>query len=344
MSLPVRPVDVMLAPVTEKRAVKVAIDKLREQLNRGAIRCTNVSVGWRGGRIPLPLLWRSRDGFWAYPGDSRRTKTRYWMLYGIEDVSRTGSARIVCQINPPTSGVDRRCAGALVTDGTGSVYLAHSGKIGGGSKGIGRDLFRRQFSGANWQPIDWRDGQTTDMHIIGQIGNAQFPKQLAYFINEVARIKAAGSDANDQGPLPTDLAVYRPEFSGRRYPYRLAQEIKASCNHGLIVECLRARIKALGHVPGNRGYCDLYTLGRNGRMASLFEIKTDVSRGSIYRVIGQLMVYGAATDRPRRRVAVFPDELSHGMAKLLPEIGISLLTYRWVGRKVVFDRALAGLL
>ena len=86
------------------------------------------------------LTWHSNLQFWVMLAPDR-LENRYWCAYGTEDPTKQSMVSITCEINPPHFGVNRLCAGLFISDSSGSVYLAHSGKVGGGR--AGRDICRR---------------------------------------------------------------------------------------------------------------------------------------------------------------------------------------------------------
>ena len=59
------------------------------------------------------------------------------------------SLQITVEVNPPLEGLDRKMGGAVTREAS-SVrhYLVHRGRIGGGQKGIGAELFCAASAGA----------------------------------------------------------------------------------------------------------------------------------------------------------------------------------------------------
>ncbi len=80
-------------------------------------------------------------------------------------------------------------------------------------------------------------------------------------------------------PIP---GKFTPEFSGQKRGYSLAGTIDATADHGFVVDELMKAVKAAGHEPFNDQQRDLFVAGPNGRMATLFEVKTDASTTNIY--------------------------------------------------------------
>jgi hypothetical protein len=93
------------------------------------------------------------------------------------------------EINPPHEGEDRRVAGMFVKDDAGRTYIAHSGKVGGGRKGIGQRAFREFFKNHPWPEIESRGGPRTVL-ILGPLDAPEFITQLSEFVHAVADFKS----------------------------------------------------------------------------------------------------------------------------------------------------------
>lgn len=95
---------------------------------------------------------------------------------------------IVVEINPSMEGVNRQVAGVFFRDERGSVFLGHTGRVGGGKPGIGRDAFL-SFSNARLTEINAPDGKPLAAILIGEIGAPEFCQKLCSFIKKVAEFK-----------------------------------------------------------------------------------------------------------------------------------------------------------
>jgi hypothetical protein len=109
----------------------------------------------------------------------------YWNVFGI---GRPGSqVSIVVEINIPFKGIDGRIAGVFVKDDDGRVWLGHSGKIGGGRRGIGPKAFWEEYSGD--RVIVHDNGKTYTYAKIGYLDSPDFPERIKDFVIEVNEIK-----------------------------------------------------------------------------------------------------------------------------------------------------------
>src|SRR5690606_25232288 len=96
------------------------------------------------------------------------------------------------EVNLPVSGVNRRVAGALGRDPTtGKTYRLHRGRIGGGTKGIGSDLFWQRFRGGV-QLRDESGGEPVRVAVVAELGAPTAVRDIAACVHQVAIIKQAG--------------------------------------------------------------------------------------------------------------------------------------------------------
>jgi hypothetical protein len=218
-----------LSPITTRKESKIAFDALRSCLIAGSKEIRH-KVGWPGGHGEFNLHWHEDARFWVVFGVEERS--RYWCAYGRMDPKLHSSVDITCEINPPTKGTDRRCGGVLLKDSGSGLYLAHSGKVGGGRKGVGKTNFLKGYSethpvvalGArpSVEQIDWPNGGTREVVLLGKIGDRSFVNNLADYIRAVGEFKA-----NATGQTPAAISeknpdlTFVPEFEGPRKKYKL---------------------------------------------------------------------------------------------------------------------------
>jgi hypothetical protein len=173
--------------ITDPKAIIQAYTEFAREVTEGGV-FLNRRIGHPGGTEHTGLIWHERLQFWVslHP---ERLDNRYWCLYGIEYPQPTSVIPITCEINPSKAGDDRRCAGLFVRDESGSLYLAHSGRVGGGREGIGKERFLTHLGDAAAQPISFPNGEVWDYIIIGRVAAHDFLPQLATFIHTVAQFK-----------------------------------------------------------------------------------------------------------------------------------------------------------
>jgi hypothetical protein len=71
-----------------------------------------------------------------------------------------------------------------------NTVTAHSGKVGGGRKGIGKKAFEAFTHFATWTDVVWPDGERTEYRIISRLNSLDLQERTAEFVHEVAQFKA----------------------------------------------------------------------------------------------------------------------------------------------------------
>jgi hypothetical protein len=319
-----------LTLITDRREVTRACQQFQRALARGTARIP-ATIGYHGGQEHGDVHWSAARGFWSR---TRVKDDRYWCAFGTDDPEKGRQLSITVEINPPLEGVNRRLAGMFAEDARGRVYVAHSGGVGGGRPGIGKKAFL-QHAGGPQPGIAAPDGATVPALVIGRLGGPRFIAQLARFIrlaSEFKRMTTAG--AVPSAPL---VQPYTPEFTGPRRAYRVADEIEAQCDHGLVVDAMKAECDSRGLSAARDVPRDLYLLDRAGRVTTLFEVKTDQSTGSLYGAVGQLLYHTAGVQPRPRCVAVLPGTPVAAVGERLAALGIAVVSYTWKGDLPVFS-------
>lgn len=179
----------MLTVLTTAADSERAAASLERTLKRGCAR-RHCQVGYQGGGGTYDIYWNAALGFWSLLS---RADNRYWYCFG--DHADSGGPidgedlGIVCEINPPLEGVNRRCAGAFAQDESGRVILTHSGKIGGGRKGIGKLAFLESLKRPELVPVRYPDGVVAEVLVIGGVDAADLPTRIASFVWAVRSFK-----------------------------------------------------------------------------------------------------------------------------------------------------------
>lgn len=327
----------MLYTVRDAAEIEQLQRRLEGLIRAAATKKVSAFVGYQGGSEEGEVYWLAKHDIWACfkPGWNR-----FWNAFGRGEPSPGGHLSIVVEVNFHYEGIGRRIAGAFARDLRKRVYVVHRGGIGGGRKGIGKALFRRQFSG-QWIPLD----EGRDMvALIGHLEGNRFLAQLASFVTDVARIKAqtksrdgrgAEQEGGDQG---ADQPEHRPEFEGLR-EYVLGHRVVAECDHGLVLNRLADVLLSAGYRLYNDRSRDLCLVDSGGRRVAVFEVKTDTSLQSIYTAVGQLLYHATEQSTRPSLIAVFPRGIGRDTARRLAGLGIRLLTYDLSqdGTSVTFD-------
>jgi len=307
----------------------------------------------RSMKAQLPLLGRRSIGF-PGPGKNREERiytkgagelwctflldedapiARYWNAYGVYDDSRSTQS-ITVEINIATRSNSKTVAGFLAKDPeTGAVYLMHDGGVGGGRKGVGKAAFLA-WSGSALAVAQRRDGTARDGILIGRVDSSDLASRIWRYVGQVRAFK----DAVAAGLLDTDAMrrkiaeweEYRREASGRRRGRRRA-EIDYVSYHGDVVDLLKLECEARraeGEKILNSPLIDLYVRAGSA-MTEIYEVKTSLSRQTIYTAIGQLLALSPDPTVSIRRTLVVPEgDLPDGLEKSLATLSIAVRRFR----------------
>ena len=329
----------MLTSITDRNKIREAFSLLRSTFNSSrSVERFERYIRGRGFSEQALVIWHSDSGIWALLMESHpmNRQNSFWCCYGLENPKDSSILTPTLEINPPHGGIDLRCGGMFVRDAKDDIYLCHTGRIGGGKMGIGKTVFWDRYTGTS---VEVNIGRQNPVQVVnlGQINNPKLPNRIARLVREVKRIKnisPAASSVSDK---------FTPEFSGQKNSYSLPGIIEATADHGFVVDELRKAVEIIGHKPFNDQQRDLFVTQPNGRMATLFEVKTDVSTTSIYQAVGQLMLNGYAQQSGVRKVLVVPRKPTDKTEQVLKKLDIKVLTYDWKENKPVIP-SLDGLL
>ncbi len=325
----------MLEIITNEKEIKEAEALMLNRVASIATKEGRMSLGFHGGEAKAMVYWCEPLNLWA---GFEKIENRYWNSFGTDDPFLTSTINITVEMNPPLSGTNRRIAGAFAKDTSGTVYLVHRGKVGGGRKGIGKEAFMGFYTGPLRTVLD--DGRYSDVIIVGELECEQFPAQLKRFVALVAKFKeSAVSPVKPSSKLSTvessdseELVlppVFNSEFSGSKtIPER--EKIIAQCNHGIVIDALHKRVSSL--IPeklyaGNDQYRDLFIIDGDGNRVITFEAKSDTSTSSIYSAMGQLQYHQNSSNT--RLVVVFPEDLREQVQHRLQSLDFEIVTFTW---------------
>lgn len=305
-----------LVLIQDERDKAVAQQALKKRLAREMPSIGKRQIGYPGGNQTLPL--HVRNDFWFASKDS----DKQWNAFGFLR-EKGGQQFITVEINIPIGSNTRRIAGFFGKDtDTGRIYILHSGDIGGGAKGVGKNAFLTWTTYKLVSVVE-SDGQQRPGILVASVDSPDTVQRLEAFAERVRDFK----DAAKKGLLNKRsfrkrlkrVASYTKEFVGRKRGTRSAA-FDYETYHGEIVEALKQRAENKGFRTQNKPE-DLL-LWRGQRIAKIYEVKTSTDLTSIYKAIGQLLVYSnrhGKVSRQAELVMVVPA----GMP-LIPEISACL--------------------
>lgn len=337
----------MLFVLEDKKEIALAHKKLEQKLVSQSTKHGKINIGYPGGNRTVIGYWFGKQKFWWAVKNGFDS---YWNSFGIRinenepEWNSRHSHNITWQFSPPYSGNTWIKSSCFVKDESGKIYLAHTGKIGGGRKGIGKSAFEENFSGfKQWQEVIGSAGPKRVV-IISALDDKNLVSNIAYIVREVRKIKELAVKGKLHRKPHFLLKAFNKEFEGKRNSYATNRTIHSYVSHGPIVNKLETIAKKYGFRTFYNRATDLYLENKHGKTAML-EIKTDISTESKYKAIGQL-IYNSR--RPGAGnpalVAVFPTGIDSEFKKILRNLQIQLITYRWKFEEPIFDSAFDSIL
>jgi hypothetical protein len=322
----------MLDVVTGARPIAAAIRGLRRRLAGMPVR--DVSISWHGGgAVRGDIVWLRDERFW-WRHDLSRQPGRHSLMFGYAPHAPSHGESATCEINLPAAGADRRLAGALVRDAAGGLYLAHSGKVGGGRAGRDRQALRAFLAGAPWQAARWPDGQESDLLLIAPLEGPRLARQIGRFVQAVHRYKR--QDIDGTPPMPAALVTPVTDGSSAETTATHLAEPEspaALCDRGLLLDALGEELMRRGLAGGDGSGDPLFFV--RGRGTRVIELVTGTSVAALERSVGRLLLRGAGAGEATRAILVVP-EAAASMLTPLSRHGVTLVRYRWRGARPVF--------
>jgi len=284
------------------------------------------------GHWDCDIYYSEELGLWWYSDFAgKKYKERYWNVFGLENPIEKNNLNIACEINMPLKGINLRTAGLWAIDADKQFYLLHSGKIGGGTKGVGKGLFLENYMGGELEDV-YIDNEIRKYAPVTELETPTLGAQVKWFVTEIDRIKNIARLLNK--PQPINHHYYHPEFQGSK-KYRLPKEISVDCNHGIVVDALKKSLEALDIKAFNNQQIDLYSI-KGKRIQSIFEIKTSLCSQTVYTAVGQLNLNSIALSPTPIMFFVCPNEIKKNLITDLKKLGISVIQYRWQGQVPIF--------
>ena len=308
----------MLRVVGEPRRIDRAIKRLQGALK--GVPARGVRLTWRGGELRTVIHWTRDDSFW-WAFEPRRARdgvaARHALLLGHAPDPPAKRESITCEINLPRAGTDRKVAGIVVADANGTLYLAHSGRMGGARAGQRKAGFREFLSDGIWRKVTWPDGEESEALVVAPLDSPRLSRLLGQFVASVRRFKA-GEPASTR----TGLCVE---------PMQLESAV-AACDRRLVDTALREELAKRGLFGGLH---DLFSL-RGKRPQPLFALVADGRADELALAVGSLSLASARNGPDIRPILIAPASLADGDAAL-DALPFACVRFRWRGARAVFD-------
>lgn len=310
--------------------------QLEATVRRGFSQIAVRDIGYPGGRERRARV--ATDGhYWFWSRDHRASSVftpRRLNWFGV--LSQKSGVSITVEVNTVYKARNDRAAGFFVRDtDTGIVYFLHSGRLGGGAKGVGKNGFLTWATLAKRPLVQVVDssGNSRDGLVVMPVSGVSAIRSAIQYIDLVRRFKTAARN----GELSTKrfqrqqkkFEDYFTESRGRRTGRRTSQ-IDYITRHGDIVDALHTWRKSRPMPRNSRVVKNLLidmgvAIGRT--LIEIFEVKPKTNRPSLYSALGQLLVHG--TKKDCRRTIVLPNnkKIPSDVAAAIERLKIKILRF-----------------
>jgi hypothetical protein len=320
-----------------QKAQKILEKTLRSQLKQRKTK----NIGYPGGTTYDATVYTDGE-YWFHTTDHKSKdvltprRLNWFGLYRDEL-----DLQISVEMNVAYEGRKDRVAGFFARDNdSGQIYLMHSGRVGGGTKGVGKTAF---LAWGDLRPVDVFDGKgevRSGVVVMPVNGNAAV-RPLVRYLKSIVQFKLdvrAGKLETPEFKLKEKLlSEFYKESRGHRKGKRKANFDYIS-RHGEVVDVLNEWRKGKPLPSGGRIIKTvLIDLGVavGSKLVEVFEVKTSSARQDIYTAIGQLLVHGDNSTCSRVLVVPASEELGEDLASAISRLGIEVIEFTLKKDKIV---------
>lgn len=305
-------------------------DKFQKQLGKFLNVKIECGVGYPSGSFQDRVKYSPNIDIWL---STQIHDTKYWNGFGVGKPLEGKNNSLNGEINFPIEGISRRVAGAFAIEDNGKILVLHRGKIGGGTKGIGKKFFLDNFRG---DFVNALDGEIeTTFCLVGELNSPLFPNQVANFIKEIYRVKELIKNPNTTDFDYLNDFSFTEEASGQSKS-QSSGEKTINRTHGIIVNALAKILIEKGYSVANDRNRDLFTFSNN-TIENLFEIKTNSDTQSLCTALGQLLVYSIPINKAVNLIMVLPTKLNIKVEARLSNLGVKIIYFNWDNDKPTFQ-------
>jgi len=315
-----------------KREIANAQRKLEASVRRDFTKRVVRNIGFPGGTVFDAKVFTNGE-YWFWSKDSHDQETHPKRLNWLGVYKERAGLEISVEINSPYEGRDDSIAGFFARDSeSGAVYLFHSGRIGGGTKGVGKTAF---LAWTEQRPVRILDSEGKSRYgvLVMPVDGKAATRPMLRYVQSIADFKSAVRSGAVKPAIlarkEQELQEYYSESSGRRMGIR-SSEIDYVSRHGDVVDALnewrqQAKLQKGARIVKNV----LIDLGvrRTSELVELYEVKTSTSRSAVYGAIGQLLVHSVAERCQRFIVLPYRDGLANDLKKALQRLSINIIWY-----------------
>lgn len=303
---------------------------IRREFNRKVIK----NIGYPGGTtFDAKVSTNGKYWYWSEDHDGKdKANPRRLNWFGL--FREDSDLQISVEINTPYEGRNGQIAGFFARDNeTGAIYLLHSGRVGGGTEGVGKATFLAWSEQALINVVD-SSGDIRDGVLVMPIEGIAATRSAIRYVDTIAHFQQAVRAGETSTPEFKDKQKeyedYYSESRGQRKGKR-ATEIDYLSRHGDVVDALKDWRNKRPFPKGTKivknTFIDL-GVAEGQKLIEVYEVKTSTTRTNLYSAIGQLLVHGVDNDCQRVMVLPQKDPIPTTLTNALHRLGITLLKFK----------------
>ena len=287
-----------LTAITNRRRISSLIERFCERL-----RSTRVEperrVGNPSSTSTCDVHVHADLKFWVVL-EEHGNDTQTWHVFGRYDErleNPNATLEHICQINFAYDGLSDSVGGLFAEDDRGRVYITHSGRVGGGMPGVGKDAFLAHLdaNGGDFRAADVTiaSGHTRPRLVLTTLEARDFRRQIALFVDHVEAFKK--SVRGEMAVTPATPTSLIPRGQGREPDPDVRRAIE---EHAMqVVEAhYRKQRYTVERTHTRRGELDLLCTRRGSQVR--IEVKGTISAGDSVELTAAELGRARAKDPP----------------------------------------------
>jgi hypothetical protein len=326
----------MLQYLEDREDVERSHRKLQATIKRVFSETATKDIGYPGGRERKAVV--ATDGrYWFWTRDHRGSKVftkRRLNWFGI--LSERSGVPITVEVNTTYRGRNDNAAGFFArAPGMGATYLLHSGRVGGGAKGVSKSSFLTWAAREKHELVDVIDssGGIRKGLVVMPVDGSTAAKSAVRYIKLVSGFKQAVRNGEIRSKefqrQQREFEGYFSEGRGRRTGKR-SSEIDYVTRHGEIVDALHEWRSSRPLPKRSRIVNDVFIdlgVASDKSLIEVFEVKPRADRSSLYSALGQLLVHAGHELCSKTIVLPQNERLAPDLAEALKRLKIEVIRF-----------------
>jgi len=324
----------MFSLLESKEDIAKAQRKLGATIRRDFTKTAVKNIGYPGGtRFNAKVNTDGHHWFWSKDHHGKNGKNaRRLNWFGL--FRSNADLQISVEINTPYEKRNDRVNGFFGRESkTGAIYLLHSGRPGGSTKGVGKNTFLAWSNEALTDVLD-SSGDVRSGVVVMPIEGRTATRPAIRYVDIVAAFKLAVRAGQANTPEVKRKQKLFDDFYAEARGHRKgsrSKEIDYLSRHGDVVDALQKWRNATPLNSKSRLVKNVlfdFGVASGSDLVEVYEVKTSTARSNIYSAIGQLMVHGTARECQRFMVLPEKELIATDLSAALQRLAIKLLKFK----------------